>query len=427
MLYLLIDQLERVGFIIATAFFLSRQRKLRSFMQYQGKREGLWQFILLFSFFAILGTYSGIRITGVGYKPEPLIFDVAGTEAIANARTIGVVIAGLLGGWKTGLTVGVIAGVHRYLLGGFAALPCMVAPIIQGVLAGCMKNTLKKHHKHSSSVWVACAVGFGAEILQMLVILLLARPAGEAIALVETIGIPQVFSNGLGVALFFAILIEVEREEERIGAEYASKAMQSLLVANAEIKALQAQMNPHFLFNVLNSIKALIRTNPENARQMITLFSKYIRKNMQSAGQDLIPIREELAHIRVYLDLIKFRMGDLIDIKWDVDDSCLSYELPPLTIQPIVENAFVHGLKNTVKAGQLLISVKEAQGGITVSVEDNGSGMDNKSGKLEGEEHMGFALVNIQQRLRHYFGEDVTLMIRSYPGIGTAVSFTLPK
>jgi LytS/YehU family sensor histidine kinase len=427
MLYLLIDQLERVGFIIATAFFLSRQRKLRSFMQYQGKKEGLWQFILLFSFFAILGTYSGIRITGMGYKPEPLTVDIAGTEAIANARTIGVVIAGLLGGWKTGLTVGVIAGVHRYSLGGFAALPCMIAPIIQGILSGWMKNILKKHYKHSSSVWVACAVGFGAEVLQMLLILLLARPADEALALVGKIGIPQIFSNGLGVALFFAILIEVEREEERIGAEYASKAMQSLLVANAEIKALQAQMNPHFLFNVLNSIKALIRTNPENARQMITLFSKYIRKNMQSTSQDLIPVREELSHIRVYLDLIKFRVGDLIDITWDVEESCLSYEVPPLTIQPIVENAFVHGLKNTVKEGRLLISVKEEQEGITIRVEDNGSGMDRQSGETEAEEHMGFALANIQQRLRYYFGEDIKLNIRYYPGRGTAVCFTLPK
>ena len=531
MLFLLAEQVERVGFLIAMAFLFSRQQKLRHFMQYQDDNRNLIYFIFLFSFFAILGTFSGLPVTGIGYQATPWIQKISGWEAIATSRTIGVVIAGLFGGVKAGFSVGVIAGTQRYLLGGFVALPTMIAPILQGIFAGLMRNSLKKRYRHVSSIQMSFIVGFLAETMQMLLILLLAKPFDQALSLVKLIGIPQILSNSLGVAVFFIILMQVAIEEERIGAHYAQKALQiaertlsywrkpldqavseigqvllqeteavgvtfhqkekllfqsgeitpfgvdlpieygsqklgsfrlfyekkqqqqtaevtailnglaqlfsqqyalaeaerqAHLVTNAEIKALQAQMDPHFLFNVLNTIKSLIRTAPEESRKMITQLAKYLRKNMQNINQDLIPIREELDHVRIYLNLVKARLGERLQIEWEVDESSLDYTIPSLTIQPIVENAIVHGIRKMSKDGRVKISITKRNNGIKISVCDNGHGMDTNSVPKNEDEHMGFALINIRQRLSYHFGEKTNFTIQSQNGQGTVVSFVRP-
>lgn len=499
-------------------------------MQFREERRNLGWFVILFSFFAILGTYSGVRVTGLGYLSEPWAHHISSKEAIANARTIGVVIAGLLGGWRAGLAVGTIAGIHRYTLGGFVALPCMIAPIIQGAVAGFFKNSVRNRYRHVSSVQMGFAVGFLAEFIQMMLILLLARPWSQALSLVELIGIPQVLSNSLGVAMFFAVLIQVQRDEDQVGAAYAGKALeiaeqtltywrsplteaarhisaillegteaigaaffkeqneelalgektpysidlpiiykqqrvgffclyyerkqdknnsgsaalikglsqlfsqqyalaeaerQDHLVNQAEIKSLQAQMNPHFLFNMLNSIKSLIRSNQEEARRIITQLAKYIRKNMQSAVQEMIPIREELQHIQVYLDLVKVRMGSILSVELDLDETCLDETIPPLTIQPLVENAVNHGFKHSVSDARLQIFVKDHKDKIMICVKDNGEGF--KRHNKTDEQHLGFALHNIQQRLHYYFGERVRFEIESSRDKGTSVSFYRPR
>ncbi len=531
MLFLLAEQVERVGFLIAMAFLFSRQQKLRHFMQYQDDNRNLVYFIFLFSFFAILGTFSGLPVTGLGYQETPWIQKISGWEAIATSRTIGVVIAGLFGGVKAGLGVGLIAGIHRYIFGGFVALPTMIAPIVQGLFAGFMRNSLKKRYRHVSSIQMSFVVGFLAETMQMLLILVLAKPFDQALSLVKLIGIPQILSNSIGVAVFFVILMQVAIEEERIGAHYAQKALQiaektlsywrkplrqavseigqvllqeteavgvsfhqkekllfqrgeitaygvklpveyksqelglfrmfykkkqqqqtaevtailnglaqlfsqqyalaeaerqAHLVTNAEIKALQAQMDPHFLFNVLNTIKSLIRTAPEESRKMITQLAKYLRKNMQTIQQDLIPIREELDHVKMYLDLVKARLGDRLEIEWEIDATSLEYTIPSLTIQPIVENAIVHGIRKMSKDGRVNIRITKTADGIQIRVCDNGHGMETKLISKDQEAHMGFALTNIRQRLTYHFGEKTNFIIQSKKGQGTLVSFVRP-
>lgn len=531
MIYLLAEQVERVGFLIALAFVFSRQQKLRHFMNYQGKQQNIGYFILLFSFFAILGTYSGLPVTGLGYHETPWINKISGWEAIATARTIGVVIAGLFGGIEAGLGVGLIAGIHRYLLGGFVAIPCMIAPILQGIFAGVMKNSLKKRYRNISSIQMAFLVGLIAEVLQMLLILALAHPFDNALSLVLLIGIPQILSNSLGVAAFFALLIQVAHEEERIGAHYAQKALkiaertlsywrkpfneavreisqsliketdaigvtffqqkkvlfqlgettpfsvelpikystrdigsfylyyekaqnqqsaqvnaitnglsqlfsqqyalaeaqrQAHLVTNAEIKALQAQMDPHFLFNVLNTVKSLIRTKPDESRNMITQLAKYLRKNMQNVNQDLITIREELDHVKIYLNLVQTRFGDRLLVEWTLDEACLDYTIPSLTIQPLAENAIVHGLREMSFNCRLKIRVTKINEGVEILVSDNGKGMETDIAGNESDEHMGFALTNIRQRLVYHYGEKSRFTIESHKGKGTAVSFVRP-
>jgi two-component system, LytTR family, sensor histidine kinase LytS len=529
--YLLADLVERVGFLIAMAFLFSRQQKLRHFMHYKGNNQNIQYFILLFSFFSILGTYSGIPVSELGFRETPWIKEISGWEAIATARTIGIVIAGLFGGVRAGLAVGIIAGIHRYFMGGFVAIPCMIAPMLQGIFAGLMKNSLKKRYRHISSVQLAFLVGFASETMQMGLILLLAHPFEKALSLVLLIGVPQILSNSLGVAAFFMILIQVALEEERIGAHHAQKALQIAemtlsywrrpldeavreigkaliretdaigvsfqqdkkilfqtghitpfemdipigygthkigffsmyyekeqdyqtaeatvilkglsqlfsqqyalseaerqehLVSNAEIKALQAQMDPHFLFNMLNTIKSLIRTTPDTSRQLITQLAKYLRKNMQNVNQDLIKIKEELEHVEIYLNLIKARVGDRLHVEWDLEDDCLDYTIPSLTIQPLVENSIIHGIRYMSSQGLIRISVKKKEHGIQISVMDNGGKMETNFVDENKDEHMGFALTNIRQRLFYHFGEKSQFSIQSRKGEETIVSFIRP-
>lgn len=531
MLQLFVDMIERVGFLIALAFAFSRSRWMRSYMSYQGNRTYQWRFLFFFTAYAILATYSGVTVSDYTYRPAPWIGEVSPTAAIANARTVGVVIAGLLGGVKSGLIVGVAAGVHRYSLGGFVAVACMIAPILQGVLAGLCRNAFKKRFRKVASIQLAFLVGFMAEALQMALILALAKPWGDALNLVSLIGLPQTLANSIGVALYFVLYNTMEREEDRIGAEHAHKALQiadmtmplwrlefekavreiakvlneemkavgaffskngsawvaegrktkhwidlfihipnqrpigqfrlyfereqddnpsrrrmlsslagllsqqyafveserqSQLLADAEIRSLQAQMNPHFLFNVLNTVKSFIRTKPEEARQMVMHLSKFLRKNMSHGNQRMITIRDEYELVMSYLSLIKSRLGDQLEFYADIDERLLDHQIPPFTIQPLVENAIVHGINNRKGIGVIRLAVKEELNDgklhARITVEDNGVGLETVRLHSHGE-HAGMALRNIEQRLNYHYGREHPLEIESKPGEGTKIRF----
>jgi two-component system, LytTR family, sensor histidine kinase LytS len=531
MLNLSVDMLERVGFLIAMAFVFSRSRWMRNYMSYQGDRAYQWRFILFFSAYAIIGTYSGVTVSEYTYQPAPWIGEVSPTAAIANSRTVGVVIAGLLGGWKSGLIVGAAAGLHRYSLGGFVAVACMVAPILQGFLSGLCRNALKRRFRKVSSMQLAFAVGFAAESLQMALILLMAKPWEKAIGLVSLIGLPQIIANSIGVALYFMLYNTLAREEDRIGMEHAQKALQiaevtmplwrlefdkavleiskvlnqemnavgvyfskngsksviegrktkyyidlfieipnkkhfgqfrlyyireqdvspsrrrmlvtlagllsqqyafveserqSQLLADAEIRAFQAQMNPHFLFNVLNTVKSYIRTKPEEARQMVTHLSKFLRKNMGNGNQTMVSIGDEIQLVMAYLNLIKGRLGDQLEFTADIDERLLNHSIPPFTIQPLVENAIVHGLKNINRIGIIQVRIQQEMDGnalhARVTVEDNGTGLKRESLDSQ-EDHAGLALNNIEQRLSYHYGKEHPLEIESKQGEGTKISF----
>jgi two-component system, LytTR family, sensor histidine kinase LytS len=523
---LLLDLLERVGFLIATAFLFSKSKWMRRYMDYESNPQNVWRFTALFSFFAILGTYSGVTVSEFNYHAAPWIGNVSETAAIANSRTVGVVIAGLLGGLKSGTFVGLVAGIHRYTLGGFVAYACMVATILQGILAGLMKDALKRRYRHVSSVQLAFLVGFFAESLQMLLIILLAKPKEEAIDLVSLIGMPQIIANSVGVALFFILYMEIKNEEERIGAKHALQVLriadetlslwtkplqeavtgvadilmretnamgalfeteqkilviegqpsaffievplrsgkikvgifrlfyerelelgatnqilmkgltqlfsqqyaivenerQAQLLADAEIRALQAQMNPHFLFNVLNTVKSFIRTKPEQARLMITQLAKFLRQSMQASSSSLITIYQELDYVDAYLNLVQARMGSRLQIVRNIDPSILEFKLPPLSIQPLVENAVVHGLRGIQEQGRIILTINRENERVVISVEDNGKWVEpGSNGKAQ--DHMGLALENLQQRLRIHYGLENGIKIDNKGNSGTRITF----
>jgi two-component system sensor histidine kinase LytS len=203
------------------------------------------------------------------------------------------------------------------------------------------------------------------------------------------------------------------------------------LLAHAEIKHLQAQINPHFLFNSLNTIASFCRTAPENARELILDLSLYMRKNLDSS-RGYIPLSSELEQINSYLAIEKARFGDLIQIKMDIEPGCEDWPIPSLIIQPLIENAIKHGIRSREGGGCVSLTIYRNLDVLEVSVQDDGLGIAKE--KLDTlllrktlESHAeGVGLRNSNQRLEQIYGPEFGMEITSSPGHGTMISFRIP-
>jgi len=203
------------------------------------------------------------------------------------------------------------------------------------------------------------------------------------------------------------------------------------LLARAEIRRLQTQINPHFLFNALNTIGAFCRTKPERARSLLSELAMYMRRNLD-AGDGFAPIGSELEQVRSYLEIEQARFGDRVKSEWNLDDGVENIEVPTLIIQPLVENSVKHGILGRDEGGTISIRIGRDNGLVHVHIEDDGVGMDNaklwnvlhSENEFSGDDHIGVR--NCNQRLEQIYGPSHMLSIVSHPGKGTRVSFTIP-
>jgi two-component system sensor histidine kinase LytS len=484
---------------------------------------------------------------------------------------IGIIIAGLLGGYKVGVGAGLIAGIHRFSLGGFTGLSCGLSAILAGILSGFFYRKEKR-----LNLSTALVVGALAEAMQMLVILIVSKPFDQALRLVEAIGVPMIVANGVGSVIFLLIIRSVISEETKVGALQAQKALRlaeqtitylrnglttktaeivckiiynevdasaisitnqekilthvgladdhhkanhliqtavtkdvlqkghliiakhedihckyhncplgaaviaplkirdetigtlkfyfqsekditnlvielirglSSLLSNqleiseaeqskqlakeAEIKALQAQISPHFLFNTLNIIVSLIRTNPDLARKLLLSLSQFFRKNLTGSTKKWTTLKEEVEHVKAYLAIEEARFVDKLSIEYDIDESALDRMVPTLTLQPIVENAIKHGIKDKEANCLIKLSIKHVPSAIEVKVKDNGKGIEQNRLKyilntiVDSKNGTGFGMYNVNRRLLLMLGDESTLHINSILHKGTSVSFRL--
>ncbi|MFT9494057.1 LytS/YhcK type 5TM receptor domain-containing protein [Anaerosolibacter sp.] len=221
----------------------------------------------------------------------------------------------------------------------------------------------------------------------------------------------------LGLAQLFSTQIEISK------LEYQNK-----LLAKAELKALQAQINPHFLFNALNTIASFIRTKPEEARALIIHLSDYFRQSLQFTSGD-IDLMREIKNIESYLALERARFGEKLKIIYEIPEN-ITCVIPSLILQPVVENAVKHGIFNKVEGGTVIIRASDNKDYVELVVEDDGIGMDHsKLQCLFREEgntnHIG--LMNVNKRLKTKYGAEYGLNIGSQVGIGTKVTMKIPK
>lgn len=197
--------------------------------------------------------------------------------------------------------------------------------------------------------------------------------------------------------------------------------------AHLEVAFLQSQIRPHFLYNVLNSIIALSYEDIEKAREMTAQFAAYLRGSFAFQNTSAMStLKKELSLVHAYLAIEKMRFQDRIHATINVDDT-LDFPLPPLTIQPLIENAIRHGIGKRKNGGRLSLSITHKSGYFLITVSDNGAGMDEKEIRnvlLNGNGH-SVGLKNINSRLKHFYGTE--LQISSSPGNGATVTVHIPE
>lgn len=209
--------------------------------------------------------------------------------------------------------------------------------------------------------------------------------------------------------------------------ELAEIEHQSKMRQQAEVNALQAQINPHFLFNTLGTIMSYCRTDPEQARRLIGNLSDIFRHNLKSKGNDH-SLQEELEGITSYLEIEKVRFANRLKVSMEIDESLLDQKLPILILQPIVENAMHHGLFPKISDCQLIIRAEASGKDVKISIEDNGVGIsEERLAEIWSHQPQGIGLANVHRRLQSIYGGEYGLAIDSKPGDGTIVSFRVPR
>jgi LytS/YehU family sensor histidine kinase len=237
-----------------------------------------------------------------------------------------------------------------------------------------------------------------------------------ALKRLEEIGIAPLL-QGLGAALILAIIEQVRNQDE-----------QARAAAAAEVRALQARMNPHFLGNALNAVAALAVIAPGEVPRAAGRLRQFLRASFDQHEQALVPLQEELALISAYLHIEWLRFGSRLKVDQAIDPGLLKVLIPPFSLQPLVENAVQHGLNSSPRAGRVRLLARPAGGWLELSVSDDGQGVSPKEVEkvFFAERPRVHALVLLHRRLQGLFGRSFQLEVRSEVGEGTTVTLRIP-
>jgi two-component system, LytTR family, sensor kinase len=225
----------------------------------------------------------------------------------------------------------------------------------------------------------------------------------------------SVTAIGIELKVFNSVRIQIKLEE------------QERLLLHARMEALQNQINPHFLFNTLNSISSLVRFDPDTAREMISKLATILRRLLNSTDS-FVPLREEVEFIDNYLDIEVVRFGtDKLRVVKELSADSLDVMVPSMLLQPLVENSIKHGLASKIEGGSIHLRSRLSDSGLVIEVEDDGVGMDaTKPSEDESSQGTGIGMANIHERLQVLYGDTATMTIDSHEGRGTLVRIRLP-
>lgn len=353
----------------------------------------------------------------------------------------GSLIAGILGGYVTGLVSGIVVSLPAFLFaGGYATMP-LLAGI--GVLGGLLRDIApgpdeiwrftplfdlniirffrSRNPRISGFHLLFCAAILFAEFIRQS--LGHTFPAQVFYIAQDSPGSSPWVAVALYAATLFAVTIPLKiwnntRNERKL-------EEQERLLAEARLAALTSQINPHFLFNTLNSVSSLIRTNPNQARVMVVKLSKVLRRLLRK-HENFSPLRDELNFIEDYLSIEVIRFGDKLRFETDVAADTLDMLVPSMMLQPLVENSIKHGLSSKVEGGTIRIRTHRTETRLHLLVEDDGVGIsEEKLGTLL--EHGGIGVSNVNERLKVLFGAEYRMWIESQPGNGTRVQIEVPE
>jgi two-component system, LytTR family, sensor kinase len=332
---------------------------------------------------------------------------------LLNERIVAVCAAGLVAGPWVGLAVSVfvtwLAVAHHGLpLGSIG--PSMLCG---GLIGGWLYRWRPKLAQHPLTGF---CLTMGISLLRTGLIFWLTPHSSAGLQRIEEIGMSPVL-QGLGTALILVIVEQVRDRDE-----------QTRAVASAEVRALQARMNPHFLFNALNSLAALSTIAPREVPRATRRLSQFLRASFDQQERVLVPLQEELAVLRAYLDIESLRFGDRLKVEQTIDPDLLNSLMPPFSFQPLVENAVQHGLQSSPRPGRLRLMIRATGPWLEMSVSDDGQGVPSTEIEqlffAEGERV--HALTLLRRRLQGLFGHSFRLEARSEIGKGTTVTMRIP-
>ncbi|HUJ23561.1 MAG TPA: histidine kinase [Bryobacteraceae bacterium] len=351
----------------------------------------------------------------------------------------GSLLAGILGGYVTGLLSGVLisvpAMIHRELL----TMPLFAAiGVLGGLLRDCALDTediwrfspffdlnLYRFFKQPNYRRGAFQLLFFLVILfaEFLRGVLGYRYPAKLFAL-QPAGPHPHFMNfvALYATTLFAVVLPLKiwnntRNENKL-------EQQQRLLMQSRLDALTSQINPHFLFNTLNSVSSLIRTDPHQARLMVLKLSRILRRLLRK-HENFSPLRDEMDFIEDYLSIETARFGEKLRFEKEVDAESLNVLVPSMLLQPLVENCVKHGLSNKIEGGTIWLRTRRSDGRLFLVVEDDGVGIPEP--QLAKMLEKGIGVSNVNERLKVLFGADYRMWIDSHPGRGTRIEIEVPE
>jgi len=219
---------------------------------------------------------------------------------------------------------------------------------------------------------------------------------------------------GIALKVWNALRVEMSLEEQK------------RLVLEARLDALQRQINPHFLFNTLNSVAALVRSQPELAREIIVKLANILRALLKDHDA-FVPLREELRFTDDYLDIEVVRFGaDKLRVEKEIDPRTLEVLVPSILLQPLIENSIKHGLEPRIRGGTVTVRSRLEGNRVFIEIADDGVGMNGRSASALRRPGAGIGMKNVQERLEVLYGNQARFNIVSNPGRGTTVSIEIP-
>ncbi|HTP85963.1 MAG TPA: histidine kinase [Bryobacteraceae bacterium] len=354
----------------------------------------------------------------------------------------GSIVAGLIGGYFSGLLSGVFIALPAFFIGGeWMSMP-LFAGI--GVLGGLMRDVApdkedvwrfspffdlslwqllrRRQDLRRSAFRIACLLMIVfAEILRLGVARLF-HPHGVFLLVPKWPDPSLLTASAIFVATIFAVTIPLKiwnnfRNEKKLEA-------QQRRLNEARLAALTSQINPHFLFNTLNTVSSLIRTSPEEARRMVYKLSSILRRLLRNT-ENFSPLREEIAFIDNYMAIELVRFGEKLRFVKEIDEATLDRLVPSMLLQPLIENSIRHGLSSKVEGGTVRVSSRIENGRMLLLVEDDGVGISEA--RLSRLFELGIGISNVNERLKVLFGDGYKMWIDSKPGEGTRTGIEIPE
>ncbi len=419
--------LVKVGMVAAAASILMRWNPVRRMLLEEQRNLGQ-RLKLGFWMGGLFSLGVAVRIL-VGYQAADLSLEAA-------------LLAGLVGGYVTGSLTGVLVALPALVNRELLALPLMAGV---GALGGLLRNLAPgpeevwrfspffelsiyrwfRYRRRGPSgafqmlLLVACvSVEFLRQLLgglfgvkKLLFYLFAGRPQSEPVVVVA-LYVTTVACVALPLRIWANTRNETKLEE------------QQRLLMQAKLDVLSSQINPHFLFNTLNSVASLIRSDQEKARHLVFKLSTILRRLLRK-HDNFSPLRDEMAFIDDYLSIEVVRFGDKLKLVKEIDEASLEALVPSMMLQPILENSVKHGLSPKVEGGTIRLRARCADGRLRVTIEDDGVGI--APGAMAGVYDRGIGVSNVRERLHVLFGDEYKMNIDSQPGRGTRVEIEIPE